>query len=251
EGSYSFPWENIKEESCGLPPRDVDLTALIEKEMDLHAVETYLNRFCFASLKVKVFEPNGNLVREVPKTTCWSPNLFLSDSIPLVESAIGGYSLALDVGSGTGRDMVFLASRGWNVIGIENRRRLIDQGVALSRKHGVSERVHYLHCDLKDLYPVKNESVDLLHVCRFLHRPSLQNLLKLPRKEGKGYLIYSHFLDGCQRTKVGHPSTVAGFFLRGELRQLLESTGYTILTERENALPDGRPMVNIFARRME
>ncbi|RNE98072.1 type 11 methyltransferase [Trypanosoma rangeli] len=247
EGAYSFPWGNIQIDSCGFPPRDVALTAVCDEAIGLDTVEVYLRRFCFASLEVRRLRATEKLVPEVPQGTCWSPNPFLSEVLPEIEAANGGPSFALDVGSGAGRDMVYLASRGWSVAGIENRVRLIRQGVALSKKHCVGGRVLYIHCDLKKTFPIKSKGPDLLHVCRFLHRPSLAKLLQLPRKGG--FLVYSHFLDGCQKTEVGRPSSTNGFFLRGELRQLLLDCGYAILLERETLLSDERPFVHILARR--
>ncbi|RNF04280.1 type 11 methyltransferase [Trypanosoma conorhini] len=247
EGAFSFPWEDIRVDSCGLPPRDVELTAICDDAIDLDRVGEYLNRFRFASLEVRRLRVTETLVREVPQGMCWSPNPFLSEALPGIEAANGGPSFALDVGSGTGRDMVYLATRGWSVAGIENRARLIEQGVALSKKHGVGGRVLYLHCDLKKKFPIRSEGPDLLHVCRFLHRPSLMMLLRLPRRGG--FLVYSHFLDGCQATDAGHPSTINGFFLRGELRQALLGAGYSVLLERETELPDKRPFVHVLARR--
>ncbi|KAF8283748.1 putative methyltransferase domain containing protein [Trypanosoma cruzi] len=247
EGAFNFPWESIRADACGLPPRDVALIAICDGQIDLDIVEAYLNRFHFASLEVRRLSKNDELVCELPKGTCWSPNPFLSEVITEIEVKNGGPSFALDVGSGTGRDMIYLASRGWSVVGIENRLRLIEQGVALSKKHKVDCRTLYIHCELKKFFPVKFEGPDLLHVCRFLHRSSLEMLLKLPRRGG--FLVYSHFLDGCQKTEVGHPSSIDGFFLCGELRQILFGAGYTVIIERETTLPDKRPFVHIFAQR--
>lgn len=247
EGAFSFPWEDIQNESCGLPPRETLLTAIVDERIDQGSVTTYLSRLQYAALEVRMLGQHEEMVRRPPEGFCWVPNPFLVSVLRFVEESSGGISFALDIGSGSGRDMVFLASRGWHVVGIENRRRLIGQGETLARKHGVSGRVAYLHGDIKEAYPVRSGLVDLVHVCRFLHRPSLSHLLELPRRGG--HLVYSHFLEGCQHTKVGHPSSPAGFWRRGELRSLLEDAGYDVIHEEETTLPDTRPFLHILARR--
>nr|CCC94271.1 conserved hypothetical protein [Trypanosoma congolense IL3000] len=248
EGAFSFPWENMQKESCGLPPRDTLLTAIVDEETDAARVSAYLSRFNYAALEVRELKPDERTVRHPPEGFPWVPNPFLVRVLPTILENGGGASFALDVGSGTGRDMVFLASQGWHAVGIENRWKLVEQGLDLAQKHGVAGSVAYVHCTLKSAFPVRSESIDLLHVCRFLCRPSLQSLVCLPRRGG--YLVYSHFLEGCQRTEVGHPSSPAGFFERGELRAFLENSGYAVLLEEETALPDSRPFVNVLARRV-
>ncbi|KAG8344493.1 hypothetical protein TRVL_04680 [Trypanosoma vivax] len=247
EEAFSFPWERLRDESCGLPPREVALTAIVDGSIDVEAVQMYLERFRYAALEIRTMLEGERRVRTPPTGFCWSPNPFLTNVVEEVERASSGSGFALDVGSGTGRDMVFLASRGWSVAGIENRRRLIEQGVALAHKHGVAGRVLHLCCDIKKHYPIAPGTVDLLHICRFMHRPSLENLLRLPRTEG--YVVYSHFLEGCERTVIAHPATPASFWRRGELQRVLCDSGYAVLREEEVTLPDSRPFQNILAQR--
>ncbi|ESL05393.1 hypothetical protein TRSC58_06960 [Trypanosoma rangeli SC58] len=145
--------------------------------------------------------------------------------------------------------MVHLASRGWTVTGIENRARLIRQGVALSEKHRVEGCVLYIHCDLKKTFPTKSEGPGLLHVCRFLYRPlpppgeaaAASSRRRIPRTQP--------FLRWLSETEGGRPSSINGFFLRGELRQMLLDSGHAVLIEREMRLPDKRPFALVLARR--
>jgi hypothetical protein len=84
-------------------------------------------------------------------------------------------------------------------------------------------------------------------ISRFLHRPSLQATLDTVRIDG--FLVYSHFLDGCQHTAVGTPSSPDGFLLKGELEVAVEEAGFVILECVYTSLPDGRPIVELLARR--
>jgi hypothetical protein len=63
-------------------------------------------------------------------------------------------------------------------------------------------------------------------------------------------LLYFHFLDGCQNTDVGHPSTVSGYLLENELVTLATRRGdYEVLLNTVSHLSDGRPMQRFVARR--
>lgn len=165
---------------------------------------------------------------------CWEPNGFLLETVTEMETILGGPAHAVDIGCGTGRDMVFLAMRGWAVTGLDNRRKLLQQALQLGEHHGVMSSLTSVNQHVVHSYAFRPASLDLVVVCRFLHRPSLCSLLSLPRIGG--LLLYSHFLDGCQHTAVGTPTTSAGFFFQGELEALLtnQEIGYETNEEERN-----------------
>lgn len=143
--------------------------------------------------------------------------------------------------------MVLLALRRWAVWGVDNRTKLLTQGRRLARKHHVDECVHHLLCDLRHGLPFAAGTFDLIHVCRFIHRPSLPAVLQLLRPGG--WLLYVHFLDGCQFTQVGRPKNRNGFFEIGELEEMIADNGLCLVSSSRALLGDGRPVVCALARR--
>jgi hypothetical protein len=95
--------------------------------------------------------------------------------------------------------------------------------------------------------PFRAACADLVVAVRFLHRPTLPLLLSLVAPGG--FLVYSHFLDGCQHTPAGTPSTYHGFFFAGELEKMCASSGLSLIAAETSVLGDGRPLVNVLCRR--
>ncbi|MDD4867006.1 MAG: class I SAM-dependent methyltransferase, partial [Mycobacterium sp.] len=50
---------------------------------------------------------------------------------------------ALDVGCGEGRNAVWLAERGWQVVGVDFSRRALERAAQLAHRAGVSDRVEF------------------------------------------------------------------------------------------------------------
>eukprot|EP00796_Vickermania_ingenoplastis_P004899 gene4899-3511_t len=214
------------------------------------AVLDFFGRLQFHTVLLRSIEEYDEITQESPRGFSFQPNQYLSSRIELVESNLGGPGVALDVGCGSGRDMVYLAARGWLVVGVENRLRLLNCAKALAAKNCAAHRVNSLLWDVrKGSGVVRPGSYQLLHVCRFIHRPSLPRFVKGLAKGG--YVIYSHFLEGCENTAIGHPKNSSGFFLHGELQSLLVSCGVMLLHVEECLLHDDRPMIHIVGKKFE
>eukprot|EP00796_Vickermania_ingenoplastis_P000071 gene71-48_t len=213
------------------------------------AVLDFFGRLQFHTVLLRSIEEYDEITQESPRGFSFQPNQYLSSRIELVESNLGGPGVALDVGCGSGRDMVYLAARGWLVVGVENRLRLLNCAKALAAKNCAAHRVNSLLWDVrKGSGVVRPGSYQLLHVCRFIHRPSLPRFVKGLAKGG--YVIYSHFLEGCENTAIGHPKNSSGFFLHGELQSLLVSCGVMLLHVEECLLHDDRPMIHIVGKKL-
>lgn len=249
EGSFSFPWEDISLLSCGLPDRDCSIKVVFGAHQNVQDIQGFFVRLRYQSLEMclvsDIAEP---LTLATPKGFCFKPSAFLSSVITQVEQAVGRGAVALDVGCGSGRDMVFLASRQWTVIGIENRKRLLACAHMLADRFKVRHRVAGIIWDVKKgSSAVRHHSYHLLHCCRFIHRPSLPRFID-GLAEG-GFVVYSHFLEGCEKTEIGHPKNSSGFFLRGELESILRNCHVSILSAEEHVLHDGRPMIHVIGRK--
>lgn len=243
--AYSFPWSSIKSLTCGLPSRYCSLVLVVDSSIDVGEVKSFFQRLNYHRIELLHELVCESFTTQRPTQFCWSPNPFLSETISYVES-IGGKGIALDVGSGTGRDMVYLASRGWSAIGIENRRKLIQDGSLLASNCHLGHRVAFLEADLKQRLPLRKFSFDLINICRFIYRPAMPQLFFLLKP--RGVFVYSHFLQGCEKTKIGRPKNMRGFFLLGELEELFVNAGFDILRRDISTLSDGRPVVNVVAR---
>jgi SAM-dependent methyltransferase len=68
---------------------------------------------------------------------------------------------ALDLGCGAGRNALPLARQGWNVLGIDLSRPMLDAASRRAREEGLDERVHFALAPM-DAIPVRDRSVDLV-----------------------------------------------------------------------------------------
>lgn len=172
-GAHSFPWPIPKVDLCRLPPRECPLRIVVEENAS-DEVCALLERLGFDQVElVKLADADPRqMTVEVPRETPWSPNPFLAELIREVESLLGGPGVALDAGSGAGRDMVFLALRGWAVLGIENRIRLIHDSCSLAAAHGTDHVATGLCVDVARGVPLRRCAFDLLTICP-LHSQSL------------------------------------------------------------------------------
>lgn len=252
-GAFHFPWSEIQKLSCGLPDRDSCIQVVVDSDpldsQQHEAVEKFFKRFKYSAVEVRDIKSYILLTQVIPQGFCFKPNSYLQQKIDSVESTFGG-GVAVDVGCGSGRDLVYLAQRGWIVFGIENRRRLLTCAKALAAKHGVLHRVTGILWDVRKGSGIfRPHSFHLLHCCRFIHRASFPVWLKglVPG----GFVVYSHFLEGCENTRVGHPKNSSGFFFRGELEAVLEASGIVIISKEETLLHDGRPIIHVFGRKKE
>jgi hypothetical protein len=249
-GSHAFPVDSLLTMAFALPPRSRPVTIVFDEQESLDAARAILQRLGYSRISDQRFDdcerrqvcPEAKLAA----TRCWEPSPFLEHVIPRVEAAVSG-RVAVDVGCGCGRDMVFLGMRGWAAVGFDNRPKLLRQCALLAGRHGCASSVAGISSNVKVSLPFRPRSADLVVAVRFLHRPTLPKLLDLVA--AGGYLVYSHFLDGCQHTPVGTPSTEQGYFLVGELEQRCRQAGLEIVSSQTAALEDGRPVVNVLCFR--
>jgi ubiquinone/menaquinone biosynthesis C-methylase UbiE len=82
----------------------------------------------------------------------------------------------LDLGCGTGRHLVYLAKRGFDVYGLDESRT----GLKIARKWLKDEQLtaHLKICDLYNKYPFKNEFFDAVISTRAIHHGSSKNVKK-------------------------------------------------------------------------
>ncbi|HEV3460501.1 MAG TPA: methyltransferase domain-containing protein [Candidatus Dormibacteraeota bacterium] len=97
-------------------------------------------------------------------TLLWTerPNQFLVEEISGLRPG-----RALDLGSGEGRNAVWLAEQGWQVSAVDFSRVALDRGAAIAQRSGVD--VEWVHADLTQYRPA-TAAFDLV-VILYLHLP--------------------------------------------------------------------------------
>lgn len=84
------------------------------------------------------------------------------------------YPVAIDVGCGSGRDLVYLAETlpaSWRVIGVDNHSYALDRATALAQRRQALVEVR--NEDLRKQDSLHGIQADLVHGCRFLDRSLL------------------------------------------------------------------------------
>ena len=97
----------------------------------------------------------------------WEPNAFLAETLPRFSAG-----RALELACGTGRDAIFMSSRGWDVTAVDALPDALALASKLAGRYAPALRpIEWLERDLES-GPVRFERVfDLITVVRYLHRP--------------------------------------------------------------------------------
>ena len=177
----------------------------------------------------------------------WSPTPALETFIKSIEE--GRYSIhsanpsVIDIGCGSGRDLVFLGLKGWNILGLDYLQPALDKYLQLAKQYDIEAKAIKLDIEenLTDFVEMGSH-FDLVQVFRYLHRPLLPHL-KDKVKPG-GYLIYQTFSSGCEA--FGKPKKARFILKRGELAEIFDD--FEILKDEIISLDDGRPN-NLFIAR--
>lgn len=128
----------------------------------------------------------------------WRPNPFLEATVSALNP---GH--ALDVGCGSGRDAVYLASLGWRVTALDILPDALDRGRDLAHRYLEDPSlVEWLPMDIRRTTPTG--PFDLVAMFAFLHRPLLARLPGLLTPGGS--LILETFTTE-HRAKHGRPAS--------------------------------------------
>mmetsp|Transcript_26743 Transcript_26743/g.47375 ORF Transcript_26743/g.47375 Transcript_26743/m.47375 type:complete len:236 (+) Transcript_26743:3-710(+) len=122
--------------------------------------------------------------------------------------------LALDLGCGSGRDVIRLADRGWNVVGLDSMAKALDRCRNLAERQGIDSRVHLVHATLSGegslvsaLTPLlksvagksgmETAKFDLIVISRFHDEKLLSDIANLLAPGG--FILYHTFMMECSR----------------------------------------------------
>ena len=167
---------------------------------------------------------------------------------PPLPGAVAGIApgLALDLASGAGRHAIWLAERGWRVHAIDGSRTGIELMWNEARRRGVVERIEARLADLEEPhFTLPPDSYDLVCDFYFLRRPLFEQIRRAVRPGGL-FVAALHVKGGAEPGR---------FVLEpGELRALVETWGWEVLSSRQGESPEGghrHPTAEIVARRPE
>lgn len=256
-GSTSIPADVLPQLLCALPPRDIDkpvglaIAAAADRPEETAEAQRVMESSGY--IVTRVVTPDSSFTDKSPSRRIWSPNSSIESVIDRVEALAHKDNMpltALDIGCGSGRDAVFLATRGWQrVVGMDYQQRLLDCAVLLARHEGCPEgSVVMQNVDVFQLDPATyEERFTLVHFARFLHRPMLAPETGcIPKLVAPGGFLVCHtFMEPCK--KPGKPQ----FLLKkNELLELFRDTfKWEIIEYQETHLKDGRPIQFLCARK--
>jgi SAM-dependent methyltransferase len=168
-------------------------------------------------------------------------------------------SVVLDLGSGVGRDSVYLASKGFDVLACDFDQKALTRTQEMAKLYSIEDKVSVLKWDARDsdAFARALSSIDdvsrlkLVLGVRFCHKPLFAQIVKNLPKESDCFFAWFHFAKGCEHSKVGRPNKEKDLIApKEELRSIFnEDEGFEILKDDVSFLSDGRPSANFIARR--
>jgi SAM-dependent methyltransferase len=240
--SGHIPRAELKTRRAELPPRGTPLLVVAESAADAAEAAGSLEAMGYpevAFLDAPLATLPGGLVDRAPASRLWRPASFLEEALPLIgpaepEDARSPARRALDLASGSGRDAVFLAMRGFQVESWDHDAEALARARDLARRHGVPLRAVVRDLESPGL-ALPDHPFDLITCFRFLHRPLF------PWIEGAlapgGWLVYETYRAGQER--FGKPKRAQFLLERNELAGAFPGLTTVRYEERE---PEGGPV---------
>lgn len=169
----------------------------------------------------------------------WSPNAFLEECIEQLTPP----GRALDLACGSGRNAVYLKSKGWLVTAVDRLPDALKRGKELEQRY-VPEGcdIHWRVGDLESELPQFEQQFDLIIIFFYLHRPLLPCLGKWLAPGGS---VLIETFTTLHRARHGRPASDAFVLRPGELPNLMN--GLSILHFSEDWRGD-RHTARLFAQ---
>lgn len=158
-------------------------------------------------------ESYDELYRSAPAVWTGQPNRQL-----VVEATDLAPGTALDAGAGEGGDVLWLASRGWRVTGVDFSPVALERGAAKAAELGLADRIEWLHADL-DVWTPPGGRFDLV-TAHYLHaawtdREAMFRRLAAAVAPGGTLLVVGHLM-GDHRGHGGHHAHEPGALYTAE-----------------------------------
>lgn len=213
---------------------------------ELETASTFLREKGYQVVEQMLWQNSMAEVIDGRSARLWQP-------APLVQQFIDEYAprlqtqgkRGLDLACGAGRDTVYLAMNGWNMLGIDYRQDALNRVRSLAEHQSVS--VNTQLCDLETgdtpFTPWEEGTFDLINVARYLHRPLFPYLKNLIAPQG--ILLYHTFMTGSEA--FGSPKNPNFLLRQHELATYFDD--WMIWQDDIISLADGRPMSYFIAQK--
>lgn len=213
--AVNIPCDELAERTHELPPRDEMIRVAADGELAERTVSV-LAALERRAERVAGFEFGAGAAGSMPGGTVgrlWKPTAFLE------ETAVFPPGAALDIACGTGRDAVWLADRGWSVVGVDILPDALTRGRALAQRCLCDQRVRWVRADVEAARPPAEfrTEFDLITIFRFLHRPLISRLAEWLRPGGR---VLCETFTTTHQARHGKPARREYVLAPGELRAL-------------------------------
>ena len=122
-----------------------------------------------------------------------------ADPAPLLVTAAGDLppGRALDLACGAGRNAIWLASRGWDVVAIDGA----SEAISILREHDESIDARVMNLETTAPLPFDDDSFDLVAILYYLHRPLFAEAKRVVKRGGT--IVCAVKMIGTYRVKPG------------------------------------------------
>lgn len=211
-GAVNIPFAELPRRTHELPPKDALLRVAGPPALAAE-VAAWLERGGRRAAPVTDQAPAAGKGDRRP-CQLWRPNGWLAEALPHLPPGA-----ALDLGCGTGRDAVYLASRGWHVTAVDSLPDALDRGRDLERRYaGDAHAICWVAQDLEAAALNFPGRFSLITMFRYLHRPLLGRLTEWLERGGS---VLCEVFTTLQRERHGQPARAADVVMPGELPRLL------------------------------
>ncbi len=239
-------WLDAEVPSIFLPPREVELVVVAGDRVVALRASAHLQARGRARVQAVVWPP-GCVAPEPWRSSgtvrqpLWQPPSFLARWAHLLPPPAAGP--VLDIACGSGRASVWLAERGYRVVGIDHQPEALRLARRLAESRGVT--LQLVEADLRNPAVVPDGPWAVVLMFRYLQRDLVRALPGLLAPAGVAVVRTFRDAPGY----VGNPQA-RHRLRRGELARLLPSPLFLRLVQTEDFDPDGRPAAGVVARRI-
>lgn len=104
---------------------------------------------------------------------------------------------ALDLACGAGRNALWLASRGWEVVAVDGA----EEAIRIVRGHDAAIDARVMDLESEAPLPFDDQSFDLVAILYYLHRPLFAEAKRVVRR--RGVVVCAVKMRGTYRVKPG------------------------------------------------
>lgn len=195
----------------------------------------------------------------------FQPCPVLEANINIIEQPADSLRTCLDIGCGSGRDIIYLAARGWKVHGIDNWKGAVRRATAAAHNYGLSDRMTITRASIEPDGHLKGYDgseeqaqaaiagkYSLVLCVRFLSRGFFEQMRRAVARGG--FLLVSTFVedDNCNPEVAKlYPSKDCHVLKQSELAESFgPAQGFCIVCNTINDLHDSRLVTCFLAQKM-